>query len=293
MNHEVFIIILNYNGKKDTLECLDSLKKIDYQYNEIVLVENGSSDDSENAIKKEFPYVKLIKIKNNAGFTGGNNIGIRSVLKQKADYILLLNNDTIVDKRFLSEMMKVAESDEKIGIVCPKVYFYSRPKILQYAGLRFDISRGKSVLKGYDEEDIGQFDDIMEMDFCGGTCMLVRREVFEKVGLFDEDYFTYFEDNDLGFRVKKAGYKIMFCPGAKIWHKVSASSGGQENPLKEYYMSRNRVLFMRKNATKGQLAGFLPYLLTELIFSSLILAKNGKFDILKSKIHGAWGGIFI
>ena len=291
MEPEVFITILNWNGKKDTLECLSSLKKIAYKNYEIILVDNGSKDDSVKEIKKNFPDMTIIKNKENLGFAEGSNIGIRHALKKKADYILLLNNDAIVDKRFLSEMMKVAESDRKIGIVCPKVYFYSKPEILQYAGLRFDITRGKSVLKGYNEEDIGQFDDIMEMDFCGGTCMLVKRGMFEKVGLFDEDYFAYFEDNDFGFRVRKEGYKIMFCPKAKIWHKVSTSSGGQENPIKEHYMSRNRIIFMRKYATKIQLASFLPHILTELIFSSSILAKNGKFGILKSKINGTLEGI--
>jgi len=291
MNLEVFIVILNWNGKKDTSECLSSLKKITYKNYKIVLVDNGSKDDSVKEIKKNFPNVKIIQNKQNLGFAEGSNVGIKYALKNKADYVLLLNNDAIADKKFLSEMMEIAESDEKIGIVCPKVYFYSKLKVLQYAGLKFDFNFGKSILIGHGQKDNGQFDNIKEADFCGGTCMLVKKEIFERIGLFDKKYFAYFEDNDFGFKAKKAGYKIIFCPKAKIWHKISASSGGQSNPFKEYYLNRNRIIFMKKYAGKWQFSKFLVYLFFESIIASAMFLKRGRFDMLKSKIKGIFNGV--
>jgi hypothetical protein len=291
MKPKAIIVILNWNGKKDTLECLGSLKKINYPNYQIILVDNGSKDDSVKEIKKNFPNVKIIQNKQNLGFAEGSNVGIKYALKNKADYVLLLNNDTVVDKRFLSEMMKAAESNEKIGIVCPKVYFYSKPRILQYAGLKFNFNKGKSNLIGYNEKDFRQFDKIQEADFCGGTCMLVKKGVFEKIGFFDKTYFAYFEDNNFGFRARKAGYKIIFCNKAKIWHKISASTGGQSNPFKEHYMNRNRIIFMKKYSTKWQFSKFLAYLFFESLIDSLIFIKKGKFDMLNAKIKGFYEGL--
>jgi hypothetical protein len=291
MNPKVFIIILNWNGKKDTLECLDSLRKINYGNYNIILVDNDSKDDSVKEITKNFPKVRIIQNKKNLGWAGGNNIGIKYAIEKKADYILLLNNDTIVDRKFISEMVRLAESDEKIGIVSPKAYFYSNPKILQYTVLRFNFKNGKCILGGYGEKDRGQFDKIEEMDFCGGACMLVKKKVFKKIGLLSEDYFMYFDDNDFGIRTRKAGYKIMFCPKAKIWHKISISTGGQSNPSKEYLLNRNRVIFMKKYPNKFSFYRFLAYLFLESMIPSLIFIKKRRFDLLNSKIKGIFEGI--
>ena len=254
------------------------------------MVDNGSKDDSLIEIKKNFHNVKIIQNKKNLGFTGGSNVGIKCALKNNADYVLLLNNDTIVDRKFLSEMIKLTESDEKIGIVCPKV-FYSKPKIIQYAGLKFNLNTGNTLLIGNNERDNGQFNEVLEMDFCGGTCMLVKKGVFRKIGLFDNRYFAYFEDTDFGFRARKAGYKIVFCPKARIWHKVSASSGGQSNPLKEYYMNRNNILFMKKHVSKWQFCRFLSYFIFESIINSLIFIKKRRFDLFGAKIKGVYDGV--
>jgi len=289
MNPRVFIIILNWNGKKDTLECLSSLKKISYKNHKIVLVDNGSTDGSSEEIRKRFPKVKIIKNRKNLGFAEGSNIGIKSALRKKTDYVLLLNNDTVVEKNFLRNLVKISEKDYKRGIVCPKVYFYSTNK-LQYAGLKFNFKTGKSILEGYGEKDRGQFGKEKEMDFCGGTCMLVRKSVFENIGLLNEKYFAYYEDNDFGFRARNAGYEIIFCPRAKIWHKISRSTGGQTNPIKEYYMARNRIWLMKKYSPN--LIIFWMHFIPEFLLGSLILAKKGKFDILKSKIKGATEGIW-
>jgi len=292
MESKVFIVILNWNGKKDTLECLNSLKKIDYKNYKIIVIDNGSKNDSVKEIKKEFPYAYILKNKTNLGFAEGSNIGIRYALKNNADYVLLLNNDTKVDGKFLPEMISLAESDEKIGIVCPKVYFYSKPKFLQYAGLRFNFNKGESLLLGYGEKDGGQFDKIREADFCGGTCMLVKKEVFERIGLLDKDYFAYFEDNDFGFKARKAGYKIIFCPKARIWHKVSASTGGQTNPTKEYYLTRNNLIFMKKYSRKSQLINFMPHYLIKSTLCSLSYIRKGRFDLFNAKIKGVIDGLW-
>jgi len=285
------IIILNWNGEKDTLECLNSLKKLDYKGCDITVVDNCSTDGSAETIKKQFQLIKLIKNPKNLGWAGGNNIGIKYALENKAEYVLLLNNDTVVDEKFLSEMIKIAQSDKKIGIISSKSYFYSSPNVLQYATLRFNFKKGRSILEGYGQEDKGQFDTPQEINFCGGACILVKREVFEKIGLLDEDYFMYFDDTDFGTRAIKAGYKIIFCPKAKIWHKVSASSRGQNNLFKDHLMSRNRIIFMKKHANKGQFYRFLAYLFLESAIAFLTFIKKGKFDVLKSTIKGILEGI--
>jgi len=291
MNSKIFIIILNWNGKDDTIECLNSLEKIDYKTYKIILIDNDSRDNSAKEIKKKFPNVKLIQSKKNLGWVGGNNIGIKYALENKADYILLLNNDTVVDKKFLSEMIKIAEKDEKIGIVSSKSYFYSNPNILQYTTLKFNFKTGQSILEGYGQEDKGQFDNSQEMDLCGGACMLIKSEVFEKIGLLDEIYSLYFGDTDLGIRTRRAGYKIIFCPKAKIWHKVSMSIGGNSCPVKEYLMNRNRVVFMKKYTNKGQFYRFLFHLFFESMLTSLTFIKKGNLGMLKSTIKGIFGGI--
>ena len=289
---KISILILNWNGKENTIECLNSLKKINYPNYEIIILDNGSKDDSVKILRQKFPEARLIGLNKNLGYAGGNNLGIKNAaLMNNAEYVLILNNDTIVNKNFLKQLVKIAESNKDTGIVCPKVYFYYKPNIIQYAGLRFDLDRGESILMGYNKKDEGQFEKEEEMDFCGGTCMLVKKEVFERIGLFDENYFAYFEDNDFGFRARKSGYKIMFAPKAEIWHKVSSSSGGKINAFKEYYMNRNRIWFMKKHANKKQLINFFLTFAFEFLISSASCIKKGKIGILNSKIKGIVEGV--
>jgi len=255
---KVFVVILNLNGKDFTLDCLTSLEDLKKPKNcqvELIVVDNGSTDGSVAAIKKSFPKVAVLENKKNLGFAEGNNVGFRFGLKKGADYVLLLNNDTIVDKNFLVELLRQGE-DKRVGILGPKIYFApgyefhkerykesQRGKVLWYAGGQMDWDNVLASHRGVDEVDRGQYDKVSETDFVSGCCMLVKRQVLEKVGLFDPRYFLYYEDNDLCQRAKRAGFKLLFVPAAHLWHLNAGTAGGSGSSLQEYYISRNRLLF--------------------------------------------------
>ena len=261
----VFISILNFNGKKNTLDCIESLKKIKISnfILTIVVIDNGSSEqlNLEDGIFKTIK-LKVIKIKQNLGFSGGHNVGIKYGLANGADYILILNNDTYVHKDFLEELLKVSEEDREIGIVVPKIYFapefefhknrYSKNeqgKVFWYAGGEMDWKNVIGHNRGVDIVDKGQFDLTEETEIATGCCMMISKNVFEKVGMLDEKYFLYYEDSDLGMRAKKVGYKIMYSPKAIIWHKNAGSAGGSGSVLQDYYITRNRLIFGMKYAS--------------------------------------------
>lgn len=262
---KIGIIILNFNGEKDTLECLKSLEKLQSENNidtEIIVIDNGSIPEFKIEHLKFRKNVQLIKNKENIGFVGGNNVGIEYALEDKCDYVLILNNDTIVGTQLVNELVKTAELDEKIGIVVPKIYFekgyefhkerYKKEelgKIIWYAGGVMDWKNIIGFHKGVDDVDNGQYEKVEETEIATGCCMLVKSEVFKKVGLFDEKYFLYYEDADFSQRVKKAGYKIIFSPNAILWHKNAGSAGGSGSKLQDYYITRNRLLFGMKYAS--------------------------------------------
>lgn len=244
----VYIIILHWNNYSDTYECVQSLQKISYKNFKIVIVDNGSTNDSIDKLKKALKLDKILPLTKNLGFSGGNNIGIRYALKNNADYILLLNNDTVVDHNFLSKLIEISKKDQHIGIVSPKIYYAKNPHLIWATGA-FENKKSKFgyIDLGFQIKDIGQFNKILEVDCVWGCCMLINKKVFKDIGLFDDEYFLYAEDIDFCYRVKQSGYKIIFQPESIIWHKVSSASGGEGNIFKDYYNTRNLLLFASKN----------------------------------------------
>jgi len=322
-NPKVSIIILNWNGWKDTIECLESLYQINYPNYDIIVIDNGSEDESISKIKDycegkleiksnffdysknnkpirifectegelelcyrkisenkfiDPPNKKLILIKNrkNYGFAEGNNIGIRFALKHfDSDYILLLNNDTVVDKTFLGELLSVAKSNDKIGVAGPKIYYYDykgRKDVINFAGekINFYTSRGKRF--GRFEIDEGQHDEIRENDKIDGSCMLIKREVVEKVGMFDPIYFAYWEEADLCMRIKNTGFKLMYAPKARIWHKIGVSWDTYFTYFIIYhYLVRNRLIFMWRYASAIQKIVFTCFFIIYLLANIVIM----------------------
>ncbi len=265
---KVFVIILHYKGKKFTRQCLLSLNKIKTSNFSVkaVVVESGSLEPIDE-LKKEFFNEVFIKKKENLGYAEGNNVGIRYALKQGADYLLLLNNDTVVDSQMLLQLVKVGESDESFGILGPKIYFApgceyhsgryqkkEKGKVIWYAGGIIDWPNILASHRGVDEVDRGQYDEMEETDFISGCAMLIKREVLEKIGLLDKRYFLYLEDNDFCQRAKKAGFKLVYVPQAKLWH-ANAGSSRVGSPLHDYYLARNRMLFgLRYAPVRAKLA---------------------------------------
>ncbi|MEA2113337.1 MAG: glycosyltransferase family 2 protein [Patescibacteria group bacterium] len=242
---KVFIIILNWNNWTDTKECLKSLENNGYPNCEVVVVDNGS--DKKQKITN--PKIKVIYNKENLGFSGGNNIGIKYALKNNADYVLLLNNDTIVNGDFLEKLVKAGESDAKIGFLGPKIYFADATKEIWFAGGEINWLYNKGTMRGYSEIDKGQYDspEIQDTEYITGCCLLVKSKTIKKIGLMPDKYFLYYEDADWSLRAQTSGFRTVFVSSAQIQHKCSRSSI-EGSPSYIYYHSRNGLILAREYA---------------------------------------------
>ena len=239
----VSIVSVNYKCPEITLEMLHSLAAVEYPHLEVIVVDNECGD-------QPFPFeayypemVTVIRSEENLGFAGGTNLGIRAA---SGAYILLLNNDTVVSPGFIEPMIKCLDDKPKIGMVCPKIYFFDHPNIIQYAGATLIHKwTGRGAKIGYAKKDNGDYSKSQKTALGNGACMLVRKAVFEEVGLLSEMYFMYYEEHDFAYRAQQKGWETYYCAKASIHHRQSVSIG-QESPLKIYYLHRNRMLFMRR-----------------------------------------------
>ncbi|MXZ74619.1 MAG: glycosyltransferase family 2 protein [Gemmatimonadetes bacterium] len=302
----VTIVILNWNREADTLECLDSLARMNYPSFSIVVVDNGSTDGSPEAIERwgcEHLPLTLIRNGENRGFVRGSNQGMRHALSTDTEYVFLLNNDTVVEPDALSLLVETAErSGERsgqcpgerscdIGMVGPKIYQYGKDNVLDSAGTRAIWWLAQGFLIGHGEDDRGQYDNPGEMPYVTGTALLVKRAVLEKIGLMDEDYFCYFDDFDWGLKARKAGYRLLLVPEAVVHHKGSQTAGFN-SPFYVYHMVRSRILFARKNVPLLlYLFAFLPYLfLYRYLRPAALLLVHRKWSHLRSLHRGLHEG---
>ena len=278
---KVAIIILNWNNYADTKECLKSLENLTYPNYEIIVVDNGSTDGSAARLEAEFPQFKFIKNEENLGFAGGNNVGIKYALEQGANYVLLLNNDTIVSPDFLTEMVKIAKEDEIVGLVGGKIYRYGTHDV-HHAGGKLVLWRGT----GYSfRGDKAARNGVRNVDFIIGCLMLIKSEMIEDIGLLDEQYFFGGEDVEYCWRAKKAGWQIKVSLDAEIWHKVSASAGGEGSPLLFYHSTRNRLYLARQLGITDRLLFYTFFLITRL--TRLVQWKlSGKDELIKATLWG-------
>lgn len=250
MMPNVTIILVNYNGLSDTRECLRSLARITYLPYDVIVVDNGSRDKHEaEEMQKSFPGITVIHSDENKGFAGGNNIGIRAAKERGSDYVLLLNNDTVVDPKFLDAMVAVAEADEQIGIVGAKIYYYAEPETIWYDGGSFSWSSGvthtRIGMRDAEPHDTAP----RRTGFITGCAMLVRMSALEKIGLLEESFFMYHEDVDWCLRARKEGFLLMVAPAAHIWHKIARCAVNMGEPKIHYYDARNALLLAQRNAS--------------------------------------------
>lgn len=259
MNSEpkVTIVIINWNGLQDTVECLESLMKIEYCNYDIIIVDNGSSAIEAKKIKAIFGRIKVVELKGNLGFANANNIGILIALaNQETEYVLLLNNDTVVDPMFLKEMSKIAQNDYDIGILGPKIYYYGDKNRLWYAGGKVNMYIRHTQEAG--KIDVGQHDITKKTDYVSGACMLIRRSVFKNIGLLPREYFLGWEDIDFCLAAKRKGYSCMFVPNSRIWHKVSASYKRHNLAYKQVFFGfRNRFIMRYKFLSRPRFGLFI------------------------------------
>lgn len=251
----VYIILLNYNNEHFTLDCLRSLEHVTYTNIVPVVVDNCSKQESVQAIRQAYPDLKIIEAGDNLGFTGGNNLGIRYALEQNADYVMLLNNDTIVAPDMFDIMVDVMEKDPSIGVSGPMIYFYDAPDTIWSIAGGINWKTGTTYMIGLYESDNGQYGTTPQTaDFITGCALLVRREVWEKVGLLDDNFFIYYEETEWCVRAGRAGYKLVYIPEAMMWHKIPLEARAS-SAWAYYYMTRNRLLFLKK--TRAGIAAWL------------------------------------
>ena len=246
MDKLVNIFVLNWNGKKIILDCLHSLDKVTYSNVNIVLIDNGSTDGSVNLIKKEFPNIEIIQLKENLGYAGGNNYGFKNV-KIQSEYSIFINNDTSVSTNFINPLIEPLKNDTSIIQTAPKIFYADDPNLLWFAGGYINLFFGWIRHRGIRKIDKGQYNNSTLIDYATGCCICMRTKDFKLFKMFDESFSMYGEDVDLSIRVRKAGGKIMYIPESNIWHKVSASIGGQFSLIKWKKKSMGRIRLIKKN----------------------------------------------
>lgn len=291
MYPKVSIILLNWNGKEDTIECLESLNKIDYPNYEIILVDNGSTDGSVEYFRERFPEIEIIQNKENLGFAEGNNVGIERAIRRRTDYVLLQNNDTIVDPFFLKELVDIIEKDKNIGVVGPTVYYYNETNKIQSAGGKIWWYIGRAAHLKKNTIDKGKINKPQKVDYIPGCSLLARSKIFKEAGYLNKNYFAYWEESDWCIRVHKAGYDILYVPEAKIWHK-GGSTSGKISGFSEYHMTRNMFWFMKQHAAKRHYISFLFFFFGfELWFFILTFIVNRNIGVTKYFLRGIRDGI--
>lgn len=252
MNIELSIITVNYNGLKDTCALIDTIPFDEYSL-EVIVVDNASKEDEASVIAERYPQVKVIRSEKNLGFAGGNNLGIKAA---QGKYLFFINNDTVLfrgkeqkvrGKKTLQPLIDRLESSDTIGMVCPKIRFAWDDSPIQFAGytpLTTITMRNRSI--GFGEKDKGQYDTPHSTPYAHGAAMMVKREAIERAGMMPEDYFLYYEELDWSMMIRRAGYDIWYEPAVTIYHKESQTTG-QNSPLRTYYITRNRLLFVQRN----------------------------------------------
>ncbi len=283
----VGVIVLNWNGTEDTLECLSSLALLDYPRYEIIVVDNGSQPSPRQRITEEFPRFTYIETGTNLGYAGGNNVGIRYALAAGHEYVFVLNNDTIVERDVLRHAVAVAEADASIGVVGVKIIAWDQPERVWVAYGQVTYRQGLVRLIGYYGQDDGAFDTQRDVEWVPGTAMLFRRRALETVGLFDEEFFAYHEDVDWCTAAREHGLRVVFAPQPRIYHKGHRSSGGKGYVTpRQYLAGRNMVLYVRKHATAPQLAKFIAFQLATVPLQYVRRRMSGEQAGVTAKVRG-------
>lgn len=247
MKNKILIVLVNWNGKKDTLECLSSLQNVTYPNFTTLVIDNGSSDDSVTSIRARFPDVPIFETKKNLGFAGGNNVGIEWALKKDFDWILLLNNDTTVDPSFLHEFMEATKKEPKAKILGAKIYRYHDPDRIDHLGGVWNPAIGEFESLGFAKtDDQASYEQMLPVDYVCGAALLMHRSVPERIGSLENNFFLFWEETDFCTRARRAGMEVWTAPKAKIWHKVSSSFTGGK-PQMHYFWWRSRLLWVHRN----------------------------------------------
>jgi len=283
----VSIITLNWNSASVTCEFLSSINRLNtYNNIEVIVVDNASKEDPTQELTSILHTVKVIRNTENLGFSGGNNVGINAA---SGDYLFIVNNDTEFTSGLIEALLSVFKERNDAGIVCPKFHYYFNKGVIEYAGYKpVNIFTGRNTMIGTGELDIGQYGSIQKTSYAHGGGMMVSREALEDVGLMPVQFFLYYEELDWSVSFRKKGYSIYVQPSALIYHKESMTTG-KTSPLKTFYLTRNRILFMRRNSTFAAFSLFIIY------FTIFAIPKNSVYYLLRRQtnhLKSFWKGIF-
>jgi GT2 family glycosyltransferase len=290
---KVGVILVNWHGAEFTLPCVESLLKSNYPNFQIVVVDDGSTDGSPDRIAHEYPQVELLRQPTNSGVSKARNRGIRHALDMGCEYALMMDNDTRADPGLISSLVETAESANRRAVVGPKIYWLRDPDRLWFAFGRLSLWTGLYSNPAYNQQDRGQFEKAIEMEVASSCCMLMPRKALETAGGFDEAFgFRTHEDVDLSLRCRRAGFRIIFSPKAKIWHLVGGSAQKMSGASIRFHATRDQLWTLRKAATRGQMisiAFFYPF--RAIVRISGMIAR-GQWDSIPAELRGAKEGFF-
>lgn len=285
----VYAITLNWNRCDDTLACLQSLTELKYPNKRLLLVDNGSLDDTPKIVAQQYPQVEQIINEKNLGFAAGFNKGLRYALDEGGDYFLIINNDAIIDPQALKYMLTFMKPN--VGMISPLIYYKVDPMRIWSAGGKRHPLTIEKIGDVRNQIDEGQWHTILERDYFTGCVLLLSRRLLTEVGLFDEQFFMYYEDSDLSLRARCADFKLLLVPQAKAWHKVAKSSGGSDSPNERYWMARSSVTFFIKHVNGLRWLIVLPYRMGSAIKTILRLFQNKRYDSVYAYLRGLRDGL--
>jgi GT2 family glycosyltransferase len=286
---KTLIIILNWNTYEMTKECVQSLLAMEGASFEILIADNGSQDGSVEKLRQAFPQVTVIANGCNLGFAAGSNVGMKLALAQGADYVLLVNNDTVVQPNLLAELLAESERSPKAGMISPKIYYADHPDRIWWAGGTFSLWQGVPRHLGRNEKERGKYETPCTIDWATGCVVLLKCAALRETGLFDEKFFANAEDLDLSLRMRSLGWQIRFAPAAKLWHKDGFATRRNVGEHVRYFTSTRNILWvMHKHARALQWLAFWPYFLVRYVLV-LVLKSVGRGDVKSAQ--GALAGI--
>jgi GT2 family glycosyltransferase len=250
----VWVVVLNWNGLADTLVCLASLRRLRYAGTRVVVVDNGSTDGSAAAIRRDPANdgVEIVEANSNLGYAGGNNLGIRHALDQGAEFVLVLNNDTTVDPMLLDELLAEANRQPDAGCFGPWIYYMHDPERLWFTRSDWDPAKSAFTAPGKGCLASELSSETTSTEYVCGAALFFRASVARQIGLMDERFFLVYEDSDWCFRARRAGFACLAVPSARVWHKIGTSFGSEASPLRTYFSTRNKLLWAEKNASSGE-----------------------------------------
>jgi GT2 family glycosyltransferase len=288
---KVGVVILNHNGKQLAEKCLRSVRDSSYANKEIIFVDNASTDGSVEYVHRNFPEVLIVENSENLGVAGGRNRGFREAVARSNDYVLSLDNDAYIDEHLLEELIAVAESDPRIGVVGPKTYSADGSRTIQCTGGRITYTQNVCSERGSGATDRGQYDRIEDMDYFPGCGFMARREVFERLNFLDEAFYGYgHEDTDFCVRAARLGYRVVYVPKAVMWHQGSTTIGGY-SPRKKYLEAVNSAYFVRKYGTPKDCVKYAFFAGCGLIYALAVQSFRGNHKAVFAKARGLWDGL--